>query len=164
MDDLVWNKAVKDTAGLRAYYNKNKSKYTQEKQLDATVYDVINDGILDSLMMYLKEKKSDIEIERDLNKSNALNIQIKHKKWEKGDNEIIDSIDWKTGEQKVKKNNRTYYVVVNEVLPKREKKFSEARGQVISDYQDVLEKEWIAELRKKYPVTTYPNEVQQLAK
>jgi peptidyl-prolyl cis-trans isomerase SurA len=31
--------------------------------------------------------------------------------------------------------------------------FTEAKGLVVSDYQAALEKAWIAELKKKYPVT-----------
>jgi peptidyl-prolyl cis-trans isomerase SurA len=32
------------------------------------------------------------------------------------------------------------------------KSFEEARSNVISDYQDYLEKVWLSELRKKFPV------------
>ena len=33
-----------------------------------------------------------------------------------------------------------------------QRSFTEARGLVINDYQNVLEQQWMAELKKKYPV------------
>ena len=33
------------------------------------------------------------------------------------------------------------------------KLYNDVKAQVVSDYQDVKEKEWVKELRKKYSVT-----------
>ena len=43
-----------------------------------------------------------------------------------------------------------YYV--RSVSPARQKELNEARGYVIADYQDQLEREWVATLRKEYEV------------
>jgi peptidyl-prolyl cis-trans isomerase SurA len=38
-------------------------------------------------------------------------------------------------------------------MPPSPKALEEARGAITAAYQDKLEKEWIAELRARYPVT-----------
>jgi hypothetical protein len=42
--------------------------------------------------------------------------------------------------------------------------FEEVKGQVITDYQQSLEDQWIAALRKRYPVKINPDELKKLAK
>ena len=42
--------------------------------------------------------------------------------------------------------------------------YAEAKGLVISDYQAELEKQWISELRKKYPVKIDEKVFQQISK
>jgi peptidyl-prolyl cis-trans isomerase SurA len=42
--------------------------------------------------------------------------------------------------------------------------YSEAKGLVINDYQVELEKQWVAELKKKYPVKIDEKVFQQIAK
>jgi len=42
--------------------------------------------------------------------------------------------------------------------------YSEAKGLVINDYQTELEKQWVAELKKKYPVKVDEKVFQQIAK
>ena len=41
---------------------------------------------------------------------------------------------------------------MNDFLPASKKELQDIRGKVIADYQSYLEREWIAELRKKYSV------------
>jgi peptidyl-prolyl cis-trans isomerase SurA len=43
-------------------------------------------------------------------------------------------------------------VEVKRLVAPGEKGFEEARSNVISDYQDQLENQWIIELKKKFPV------------
>ena len=42
--------------------------------------------------------------------------------------------------------------------------FDEVRGQVVTDYQQELENEWINALRKKYPVKINQDEIKKLAR
>jgi peptidyl-prolyl cis-trans isomerase SurA len=46
----------------------------------------------------------------------------------------------------------TFIHLIKEYPSGQQRNFEEARGLVINDYQNVLEKKWIDVLRKKYPV------------
>ena len=43
------------------------------------------------------------------------------------------------------------FVQIRGITPPEQKTLDEARGKVIADFQDFLEKTWIAELRAQYP-------------
>jgi len=45
-----------------------------------------------------------------------------------------------------------------------QKTFNDARGDIISDYQDDIDKTWIAELKKKYPVSIKEDVLKSIAK
>ena len=42
--------------------------------------------------------------------------------------------------------------VYGKILKKGPEDYTDVKGLVTADYQDLLEKQWVAELRKKYPV------------
>jgi peptidyl-prolyl cis-trans isomerase SurA len=48
------------------------------------------------------------------------------------------------------------------LLPPQPKALDEARGYVIADYQDALEKEWVEDLRQQYPVTVHQDVLSSL--
>ena len=66
---------------------------------------------------------------------------------------MVDA-NWKLGvSENVTKDGKVKFVVVNKLLKPSPKSLAEAKGLVTADYQNYLEKEWLASLRAKYPVT-----------
>ncbi len=164
-DKKVWSRAVKDTAGLKEFYEKNKNNYKWNDRLEATIYTTANADVAKEVRKQMKKITEEDSLLSVINKTSKLNLQIKTAKFLKGDNEIIDSIPWVVGVTKdLKKNDQVVFVDVKKVLPPQVKTLDEAKGLVTADYQSYLEKEWIESLRKKYPVTVHQEVVDTVSK
>lgn len=269
MDQKVWTKALEDTAGLKTFHGKNKSKYTWNQRIKATIYSASNQKTLDQVKSKLaagkfvvtdlrfdairfrtknkevgmvngatlqnhagnlkRDKSLTIEItgfaakdekagvalkraqhiadslvalgveksritvldsgkthflatpdesrrvafkvysnsakvmERIINANEPLSLNVTEGLFQKDENKTIDQLkDWKKGTYTVEYNNRLNYIVVDDIEAPREKTFDEARGAVISDYQNYLEKEWIDSMKAKNPVSVDETLVKKL--
>lgn len=156
----VWTKAVEDTVGLQVYFNANRDKYKWENRVEATIYTCIDITTARKVRTHLFKKKfgfsvSDSILLEQANTKAPLSLQIQSKKFSKGDNKYIDSVNWKVGiPTDIKLDDGSVVVIdMTELLDTTTKELDETRGKVISDYQAQLEAEWISELRKKYPVS-----------
>ena len=157
MDKKVWSKAVKDTAGLREYYEANKTKYMWEERADATVYSCKDAATAKQLHKMLKKGMDDKAILAALNKDSQLNVQIDSKTWNKKESDLVDA-NWKAGTSADQnKDGRVVFVVTHKIIAPTPKTLQEARGMITSDYQNQLEKDWVDSLKKKYPVTIDQN-------
>jgi peptidyl-prolyl cis-trans isomerase SurA len=164
-DKKVWSKAVKDTAGLKEFYEKNKNSYQWGERLDAVIYTCADAEVAKEVHKLMKTVDDNDTLMARVNKSSQLNLQVKSGKFSKGDNEIIDSIPWTEGMTKdMKRNNQIVFVNVKKKLPAQPKTLEEAKGIITADYQAYLEKEWIEELRKKYSVKVNQEVVETLIK
>ncbi|WP_022822237.1 peptidylprolyl isomerase [Hymenobacter norwichensis] len=102
-------------------------------------------------------------LEELLNAQNPLSVQITQKAFAKGDNKVVDELMSRgPGSYDVQKDGRYYTVIIDKTLPAGPKTLAEARGLATSDYQNYLEKEWITQLRAKYPVKINQAEVDKL--
>lgn len=152
-DQKVWSKAVKDTAGLRQFYEKNKNNYMWDERAEVTVYKCYDDKISKEVRKMLKEGKSEKDITETLNKTSQLNVAVENITYLKGENKNIDA-NWKVGvaEKDIKDEKNVAVIVVNKILPKSPKTLAEARGNVTAEYQTYLDNEWLAYLKSKYVV------------
>lgn len=152
-DKKVWSKAVKDTVGLKLFYEQNKSNYMWDTRLDATIYKVNNPAAVSKVKNFIKTGLTSEAILKEINTDTLKILTIESGKFSRKENKYIDQIKWEPGmSQDIKDGKETVFVNVKAVLKPEPKHLSEARGLITADYQNYLEKEWIRELRMKYPV------------
>ncbi len=164
-DKKVWSKAVKDSAGLVNFYETNKNNYKWDRRCDAIIYTCANADIASKTRKLLKKQKPLVEILTTINKDSQLNLNTKDGKFLKGENEIIDAITWQKGlSPDMNRNNSVVFVDVLNIIEPTPKTLDEAKGIITADYQNYLEKEWIKQLRAKYPVSVNQDVLNSLGK
>jgi peptidyl-prolyl cis-trans isomerase SurA len=151
MQKEVWNKASTDTTGIKNFYEANKEKYVKPLEYNATVYKAKDAETLNKIEQLVKAGKNAVEIKEELNKESSLNVNVESKIYEEGKEEWMKNLGDKK-EVKIANEKSFVYVVVSEKIPAGIKPLNKCRGLVISDYQSLVEKEWVDSLRKKYPV------------
>ncbi|MBE0662123.1 MAG: peptidylprolyl isomerase [Bacteroidales bacterium] len=153
-DKKIWSMAVKDTAGLMAYHAGVEHNYMWGERADASIFtftDADASMIEKAMQLAADEVPNDTILEAINNEQEVL--KITRKLYQKGDSELIDSVYWTYGpKDPVEQDGKTLMVVIHNTLEPGTKQLNEVRGLVTADYQNHLEKEWIKELRAKYPI------------
>jgi peptidyl-prolyl cis-trans isomerase SurA len=147
MEKEIWNKASEDTLGQRAYYDNNVKKYVADLRVEARIFSAETKEIITSIKNKVLSgdtlKKEDLKQLKSVTNMRA---------FERGEHEAIDKISWTIGMHEMEANGMYYLVEVKNLIPPGNKKFEEVRANVISDYQDKLEKDWIVQLKSKYKI------------
>ncbi len=152
-DDMVWSKAVKDTVGLKAYYEDHKDDFMYGQRLDGTIYRAKDEAIADQVKKLLKKGKTNMEIEQAVNIDSQLDLTIQTDIYEIKEDQITGMIAKEDGvSDNHMVDDRVVFMDVKEILEPSHKPFDKIKGLVTAAYQNQLEKEWIEELRARYTV------------
>lgn len=151
----VWDKAANDKVGLAKYFKKNKKKYRwDEPRFKGIAYRTRNVADVKAVADCVKGVPFDQWAEKlrsTFNNDSILRIRVEKGIFKKGDNAIVDHDVFKkdTLAKEIKDfpNVATYGKLI-----KAPEDYEDVRGLVVADYQDQMEKQWVAELRKKYRV------------
>jgi peptidyl-prolyl cis-trans isomerase SurA len=171
--EKVWNKAIRDTSGLEAFYKANNSRYSWNDRYQVTIYNARTEAIMKSVSKMIKKKISDDSIYRYHTKESLLNLSIQDGKFEWKDSNAFVNELFAAGKKYQSKKNYTWVMGqrgndqwllmrIHQYLPAGAKALDETRGPVISDYQVVLEDAWVDEVAQRYPVKVNERVYQQL--
>ena len=150
-DQMVWSKAVKDTAGLAAYYEANKENFKWPERANVIMYTCSSPEIAKKTRKMLNAGKDKSTIAGELNQESQLNLQVQEGVFAREDNALLDKTTWKVGiSEDVADNGQIVIVQFKEISPPTIKKLDEARGMITSEYQTYLEQQWITEMRAEH--------------
>jgi len=153
---LVWDKASKDEAGLASFFKKNKKKYNWDKpRFKGMAYHVKTQADVKAVKDCVKKLKFDQWAEKlrtTFNADSVIRIRVEKGIFKVGDNALIDSVVFKKDTTVTHLKDYPINATYGKLLKKGPEDYTDVRGLVVADYQEELEKQWVAELRKKYAV------------
>ena len=153
-NNLVWDKAAKDEAGLASFFKKNKKKYAWDKpRYKGMAYHVKVKEDVKAVADCVKKLPFDKWAEAlrtTFNADSVIRIRVEKGIFKQGDNALVDSAVFKKDTTVTKVKDYPFDAVYGKVLKKGPEDYTDVRGLVVADYQEALEKEWVAQLRKRY--------------
>lgn len=151
---LVWEKASKDEEGLANFFKKNKKKYAwDEPRFKGIAYHVKVQEDVQAVKDCVKKLKFDDwagALRKAFNNDSTIRIRVEKGLFKKGDNALIDRDVFKKDTTVTAVKDYPIDATFGKLLKKGPEDYTDVRGLVTADYQDQLEKDWVAELRKKY--------------
>lgn len=150
----VWDKASKDDAGLKKYFEAHRKNYDwtipkykglvvyckdqkTEKKARAIIAKTASDSVVTVLMKKLNDSVAHVKVEKVLAA--------------KGENKVVDAKVFK-GEKFVPDSKFPFVFITGKLLEKSPEDYNDVRGLVTSDYQNALEEAWVKKLNAKYKI------------
>ncbi len=146
MEKEVWNKAAEDTTALRNYYVSHSSDYQAGERVRARVFSSNDSAFVRTILK--KVQAGDSLTQADVKRFRSV---LGPRNFAPGESKAVDQAPKTIGVHVVRMDGVYHLVQVESLVPAGIRSLEEVRSQVISDYQDYLEKDWVKKLRSKYP-------------
>ena len=162
----IWSNAQSDTAGQRNYYTQNKTNYKWNYSADAVIFYCGDNATATTFRNLLVKDKSNWKSvqENFTDKITSDSARFEITKIP-GAIKTTAKAGTITNIVKNKDDNSASFALLFKIYPlPGQKSFEDARGDVVSDFQDSMDKKWIAELKKKYPVKVNQEVLKSIAK
>ncbi len=149
----VWERATADKDGLEKFFNKNRKAYKWDQpHFKGYIVFATNDSISKAARNYLDENKVPADsLVLSLRGKFGKNIKVEKAIAGKGANEIVDAVAF-GGQKPEPKSRWVFYFPYAYKIIEQPEEAADVRGQVTADYQSLLEKEWIKDLRGSHKI------------
>jgi peptidyl-prolyl cis-trans isomerase SurA len=152
----VWQKGLNDSLGQQAFFEKNTQKYQWKGRVQAYLTKVNDASKLENARKYLQNKGFDTDsfaaFEADYRSNYPDAYATESGTFEYETHPILSKVDLNTPYQELVIEGTSYVLVVGKVYPPGPRKFEEARGLIIRDYQEFLDQALTKRLKEKYPI------------
>ena len=148
----VWNRAGQDKEGLDQFFQTHRDDYKWiEPRAKGVLVQAKNDSIAQAIAARYAELPKAEAVSR-LKKEYKGEATVDRILMAKGQNALVDALMFGEGDPTPSNSNYTTCFILDGRILNAPEEVDDVKGQVTGDYQEALEEEWIAALRKKYPV------------
>lgn len=150
----IWNKASDDTIGLLAYFNTHKLDFNLKKRGTLRTVTLDDAKQAKAIAKILKSDKniSDEMLDAKIKAMQINDERIRTQLVEEGKFKVNLATEYISEPTKTA-NNKYTITQLYTILPEKSRAFEECRGYIVAAYQEYLEKKWLEDLKKKYPVS-----------
>jgi peptidyl-prolyl cis-trans isomerase SurA len=154
MQQQIWGPAQTDTVALEKYYQQHKANYVWKESADAVVFYASDATAAQAFSLLLKKSPNSW---RKLVENMSEKVAADSNRFELAQLPNPTKLALKEGTitaplTNTADNTASFAYVVKLHTKPEQRSFADAKGMVINDYQTELEKQWIQELKAKYPV------------
>ena len=153
----VWQRAKMDEVGLRAWFDAHEKSYVSSgPHYRGVAYYTKTTADMKAVKKYLKrlpfEQWSEA-LRATFNSDGEERVKIAVDVFKPGDNATIDRLVFKRRDVIAKADAAyPFEAVYGKKLKKYPEGYNDVRAQVVADYQQMLEAEWLASLRSRFPI------------
>lgn len=160
LESKIWNRAKEDSLGQQDFYARHKDKYTWKRRLDIVLTQNTTRDAAVAVKKLLEKKVDQQVIKEQLNVDGRTKVMISAGTVEEDYNRLPENFKVQLGVSDIYEDPKTNFfkvVDVKEITAPKPKTLEEARGSVINDYQQQLEKDWLKSLRDGRNITVDQN-------
>ena len=154
LQQKIWDRSERDSIGLLEYYDSHKNNYRWRVRGELSIASCTSLEKAEQVKKYLEKDYSIEKIKDKLNDGATIHVLFSSGELEEGSSKLPANFVMKEGVSDIFNERKNQYTIIDvkKVKPSSLKALNETRGEVVNDYQNYLEKEWVKELRETYEI------------
>jgi len=154
LQKYIWERSEKDSIGLNEFYMANKNKYVWKERGELTIASCTSLDKAKLIKKRLKKGESLEKIKEKVNDGATIHVLFSNGTLENGSRKLPVDYVMKVGVSEIYNEEQNQYTIIrlDRLIPPANKELNETRGEVVNDYQNYLEQNWVKGLREKYKI------------
>ena len=160
----IWDRSETDTLALEKFFLERRDQYLWNRRADLLIGSCTQREKAEMTKRLLVSGKSASAIRDMLNEGATIHVLFSEGKLEEGSSKLPEGFEFVEGVSDIYEegSNQFTLIRVDRIYPSTRKELNEARGEVLNDYHNYLEKKWVEDLRASYEVRINKRNVKNL--
>ncbi|MCH5225685.1 MAG: peptidylprolyl isomerase [Muribaculaceae bacterium] len=160
----IWDRASNDKEGLQNYFETHRDKYKWvNPHAKGLLVQALNDSVAKEIKLHVTDMPSD-SIAPFIRKNFKKEATVERFNIGEGGNAIIDYLMFGGEAPDLSEKKYQACFVIEGRIAESPENYEDVKSEIVNDYQEALEKEWVESLRKSHKVELNQKELNKIRK